>query len=98
MNGLAIPACRPKRGLCVEGSRSYSKLRAGRNDESGKPWENPIIVCLICFLFWGGSRGRSVVLGLILFGLSILFLGHFYEERADRDHRKIINGLANDLG
>jgi hypothetical protein len=46
-----------------------------------------------CYVFWGGAWGRAIGLALILLGLSVLFIDHFSEERAETYHQHIITAL-----
>jgi len=57
-----------------------------------------IILGLCSFLFLGSPYGRSIGLSLVVFGVSILFLDHFSEERADGYHQKIQQELVKRNG
>jgi len=52
-----------------------------------------IVIGIGCYLFWGGAWGRALGLSIILLGLSVLFLDHFSEERAESYHQKIVDEL-----
>ena len=53
-----------------------------------------IIAGLGLFLFLPTPVGRAWGLGLILLGMSVLFLDHFSEERAGRYHAQIMQQLG----
>jgi len=50
-----------------------------------------VVVGLCCFLLWAGPYGRAVGITLMLFGISVLFLNNFSEERARLYHQLIVN-------
>ena len=52
-----------------------------------------IIVGIGSYLFLGGAWGRAIGLALILFGLSVLFIDHFSDERAETYHQHIERAL-----
>lgn len=52
-----------------------------------------IMAGIAIYLFLGGGWGRAIGLALILFGLSVLFIDHFSEERAETYHHHIVSAL-----
>ena len=52
-----------------------------------------IIVGISSYLFLGGAWGRAIGLALILLSLSLLFIDHFSEERAETYHQHIVREL-----
>jgi hypothetical protein len=52
-----------------------------------------IMAGIAIYLFWGGAWGRAIGLALILFCLSVLFIDHFSEERAETYHQHIVRAL-----
>lgn len=52
-----------------------------------------IIVGIGSYLFLGGAWGRAIGLALILLSLSLLFIDHFSEERAEMYYQHIVREL-----
>lgn len=56
-----------------------------------------VFIGLICYLFWGGTWGRTLGLTAIVLGSAILFIDHFSEERALLYYEHILNALNTNV-
>jgi len=52
-----------------------------------------IVIGLLLFLFLKSPTWKSIGIGLVLLGFSVIFLDHFSEERATTYHQKIVKEL-----
>lgn len=56
-----------------------------------------VVAGVLCYLFWGGTWGRTIGLTAILLGTAILVIDHFSEERALNYEQHIIEALDEKL-